>query len=79
MKAAADCRHPPSRHFAWVAYDGVLCVGCCACGKVLKGAYERPEEDVSSVEESTTEFCPGAEPDGSHPARSGVDVDFEGA
>ncbi len=32
------CPHPPARRFAWHAYDGTLCVGCCDCGEVLAGA-----------------------------------------
>ena len=31
------CPHPPERLYAWVAYDGTLCVCCCDCGKILKG------------------------------------------
>ena len=32
------CKHPPERVYAWRASDGVLCIGCCECGAVLKGA-----------------------------------------
>lgn len=32
-----DCKHPSHRLYCWYAYDGVLCIGCCQCGKVLKG------------------------------------------
>jgi hypothetical protein len=38
------CQHPPTRHYAWVAYDGILCIGCCACGEVLKGAADEPAQ-----------------------------------
>jgi hypothetical protein len=34
------CPHPPTRLYAWYAVDGVLCIGCCVCGAVLKGASE---------------------------------------
>ena len=40
----APCKHPPTRLYSWWACgdDGsersVLCIACCACGKVLKGA-----------------------------------------
>jgi len=38
-----DCPHPPQRLFTWFALDlagkrTILCVGCCACGAVLRGA-----------------------------------------
>lgn len=39
-----NCKHPPARLYSWWACgdDGpersVLCIACCACGKVLKGA-----------------------------------------
>lgn len=36
-KPGTICKHPPGRLYAWFARDGVLCVGCCACGAVLKG------------------------------------------
>lgn len=32
------CEHPPERLHGWHAADGVLCVACCDCGKVLAGA-----------------------------------------
>lgn len=32
------CKHPKHRIFAWVAYDGTICAGCCDCGTVLAGA-----------------------------------------
>ena len=32
------CNHPPTRLYAWFAYDGTLCVGCTECGQVLRGA-----------------------------------------
>jgi hypothetical protein len=35
-----ECNHPPTRLYAWNAFDGVLCVACCDCGAVLKGAAE---------------------------------------
>ena len=31
-----ECKHPPERLYAWYV-DDVLCIGCCECGKVLKG------------------------------------------
>lgn len=34
------CAHPARRVFGWVAYDGTLCAGCCACGEVLAGAAD---------------------------------------
>lgn len=34
----ADCTHPAKRHFVWKAFDGTLCICCCDCGEVLKGA-----------------------------------------
>jgi hypothetical protein len=33
-----NCPHPPSRLYTWVAGDKTLCVACCECGEVLKGA-----------------------------------------
>lgn len=30
-----DCDH--HRPYGWTADDGTLCVGCCDCGRVLKG------------------------------------------
>lgn len=36
------CPHPPTRLYAWHAQDGVLCVACCACGAVLRGAADSP-------------------------------------
>lgn len=35
--AERNCPHPARRIFAWVAYDGSLCAGCCECGTVLAG------------------------------------------
>jgi hypothetical protein len=35
-----ECTHPPSRLYAWRAYDETLVVTCCECGSVLQGAYE---------------------------------------
>lgn len=32
------CKHPPARLFAWTAHDETLCVACCDCGAILKGA-----------------------------------------
>jgi hypothetical protein len=34
----APCTHPPTRLYCWYATDGVLCITCCKCGAVLKGA-----------------------------------------
>lgn len=31
------CPHKPTRLYSWMA-DGTLCVCCCDCGAVLKGA-----------------------------------------
>jgi len=42
------CKHDPRRLYAWYATgdDGtpraVLCVGCCDCGAVLRGAATAP-------------------------------------
>jgi len=36
-KCKKGCGHPPRRLYAWYAFDGTLCVCCCACGAVLKG------------------------------------------
>ena len=33
-----ECKHPPEQLYAWYAADGTLCIGCCNCGKALKGA-----------------------------------------
>lgn len=38
--AEKPCSHPAHRNYAWVASDGVLCVGCCQCGAVLRGASD---------------------------------------
>jgi hypothetical protein len=38
MKPPVPCSHPPTRLYSWSAYDGTLCIACCECGKVLKGA-----------------------------------------
>lgn len=32
-----ECPHPGPNQWAWFAYDGTLCVCCCACGAVLQG------------------------------------------
>lgn len=38
-----SCKHPPHRLYSWWAFNhltgknDILCVGCCECGKVLKG------------------------------------------
>jgi len=34
----AVCKHPARRIYAWIAYDGTFCAGCCDCGAVLAGA-----------------------------------------
>lgn len=39
-----SCKHPPSRLYSWTAFDGVLCVACCECGAVLRGACESFEQ-----------------------------------
>jgi hypothetical protein len=39
-KPKEKCKHPPTRLFAWFDYNGDLCVGCCKCGEVLKGAVK---------------------------------------
>jgi hypothetical protein len=36
------CTHPPTRLFAWIAYDDTLCTACCDCGDVLTGAARLP-------------------------------------
>lgn len=35
---ALKCKHPPTRLYAYHAADGTLCVCCCDCGSVLRGA-----------------------------------------
>jgi len=42
------CGHPPERIYAWIAYDGVLCAGCCDCGRVLTGAATERKEGESN-------------------------------
>lgn len=37
---APDCSHPPTRLYAWHAYDGTACVCCCDCGAVLAGGVD---------------------------------------
>jgi len=34
----ARCNHDPKRLYSWFAADGTLCVACCKCGEILKGA-----------------------------------------
>jgi hypothetical protein len=43
------CAHPPTRTYAWRAYDGTLCIGCCDCGAVLAGSATREEKPPMSV------------------------------
>lgn len=38
-----NCKHPPTRLYAWTAADGTFCVGCCDCGKPLQGAVTEEE------------------------------------
>lgn len=45
MDDTKKCSHPPSRYYSWFAYDGVLCIGCCDCGDILKGAIEEEVEN----------------------------------
>jgi hypothetical protein len=33
-----ECSHPARRLYSWTAFDGRICVCCCECGEVLKGA-----------------------------------------
>ncbi len=40
VMAENTCYHPPTRLFAWYAYDGTLCVCCCECSEVLRGGAE---------------------------------------
>jgi len=36
LEAIQDaCKHPPTRIWAWTAYDDSLQAACCDCGKVL--------------------------------------------
>jgi hypothetical protein len=42
-----ECPHPGPSKWAWFAYDGTLCVACCACGAVLQGGAELPSEETS--------------------------------
>ena len=43
-KKRAKCQHPPHRLYSWFASANngeprsVLCVACCDCGRVLRGA-----------------------------------------
>ncbi len=45
------CNHPPSKYFAWWAFNyktgknDILCIGCTACGDVIQGAAD---EEVSA-------------------------------
>ena len=32
-----ECKHPPSRLYSWIAYDGTIVVCCLECGEVLRG------------------------------------------
>jgi hypothetical protein len=45
MTEPAPCRHPPARYFTWFAGDGTLCIACCDCGAVLRGA-SNPDEPL---------------------------------
>lgn len=38
--AGSECKHPARRLFGWKAFDGTLCICCCECGEVLRGAAE---------------------------------------
>ena len=44
-KKEEECKHPPKRLYAWYAYDNTLCIGCCECGKALKGGLPDGSED----------------------------------
>lgn len=49
-----SCAHPAKHVFAWIAYDGMLCAGCSACGVVLAGAadpIEHPEPTGQLLDE----------------------------
>lgn len=37
-KKMDECKHDPKKLYTWNAYDGTLCIACCECGAVLKGA-----------------------------------------
>jgi len=37
---AQVCKHPPARVYGWLAFDDTLCLACCDCGAVLRGAVE---------------------------------------
>lgn len=38
------CNHPPARLYSWFAADKTLCVACCECGAVLRGATTTKKE-----------------------------------
>ena len=40
-----ECKHLPERNYAWIAADGVVCIACCDCGAVLKGAFVEVEHE----------------------------------
>jgi hypothetical protein len=39
-----ECPHPGPSQWAWYAYDGTICVACCACGAVQQGSATPVEE-----------------------------------
>lgn len=41
MSKSVICYHPPNRLYAWFARDRTLCIACCCCGKVLRGAIDK--------------------------------------
>jgi hypothetical protein len=46
------CAHPPTRLYAWTAYDETLCIGCCDCGAVLQGASDDKEKPIMDTTKS---------------------------
>lgn len=54
-QARGGCRHPPGRLFAWEARDdtarggAVFCIGCSACGAVVRGGAQLSSESEGEV------------------------------
>ena len=46
-----SCRHPPTRLWSWTSADGVLCVACCECGAVLRGATAAEDRETQPSQE----------------------------
>ena len=56
----AECKHPPHRLYSWEAFDGTICVGCCECGSVLRGAMSAEElnQQIDSDPDVARALCP---------------------